>query len=184
MLAVAAIGKWGEFPAESYHAQMVAAVDASGLFSPRFTCFGPEIAVCAPGVAILSSVPPNNYAVRDGTSLAAAHVAGLAALVLAHHPDFQGPFRARNSDRVDRLFQILTASTQPVNFGDPRRTGFGIPDVLIALGLAPPRVAWLNGLGRVNGPTPIYPAVYNPYLQAARGFGMAPAYQGSPALVW
>ena len=184
VLAVGAIGKWGEFPAESYHAQMVAAVDASGLFSPRFTCFGPEIAVCAPGVAILSSVPPNNYAVRDGTSLAAAHVAGLAALVLAHHPDFQGPFRARNSDRVDRLFQILTASAQPVNFGDPRRTGFGVPDVLIALGLAPPRVAWLNGLARMNGPTPIYPAVYNPYLQAARGFGMAPAYQGSPALVW
>jgi hypothetical protein len=69
--------------------------------------------------------------------MAASHVTGLAALVLAHHPDFQGPFKPRNADRVDRLFQILRASTQPVNAGDPRRTGFGIPDVLVALGLAP-----------------------------------------------
>jgi subtilisin family serine protease len=137
VLAVAAVGKAGEFPPDSYHAQTVSVVDGSGFFSPKFTCFGPEIAVCGPGVAILSSVPPSNYAAWDGTSMAASHVTGLAALVLAHHPDFQGAFRARNADRVDRLFQILRASTQPVNIGDSRRTGFGMPDVLVALGLAP-----------------------------------------------
>ncbi len=137
VLAVAALGKAGEFPPDSYHAQIAGPAGGSGFFSPRFTCFGPEISVCAPGVAILSSVPPNNYAVWDGTSMAASHVTGLAALVLAHHPDFQGPFKTRNADRVERLFQILRASAQPVNVGDPRRTGFGMPDVLIALGLAP-----------------------------------------------
>jgi len=137
VLAVAAIGNAREFPPDSYHAQVAGPSDGSGLFSPRFTCFGPEISLCAPGVAILSSVPPNNFAVWDGTSMAASHVTGLAALVLAHHPDFQGPFKTRNADRVERLFQILRASAQPVNFGDPRRTGFGMPDVLIALGLAP-----------------------------------------------
>jgi len=138
VLAVAAIGKLGEFPADSYHAQTVSGTDGvgGGFFSPKFTCSGPEVAVCAPGVAILSCVPPNNYAVWDGTSMAAPHVTGLAALVFAHHPDFQGPFKARNSDRVDRLFQILKASAQPVNVGDPRRTGFGLPDVLLAVGLA------------------------------------------------
>lgn len=138
VLAVAAIGKLGEFPADSYHAQTVGPIDRAGFFSPKFSCYGPEIAVCAPGVAILSSVPRHNYAVWDGTSMAASHVTGLAALVLAHVPDFQGPFRARNADRVERLFQILRASARPVNVGDPRRTGFGIPDVLVALGLAPP----------------------------------------------
>jgi subtilisin family serine protease len=138
VLAVAAVGKMAEFPPDSYHAQTAGLFDGTGFFSPKFSCFGPEIAVCAPGVAILSSVPPNNYAVWDGTSMAASHVTGLAALVLAHLPDFQGPFKARNADRVDRLFQILRASARPVNVGDPRRTGFGIPDVLVALGLAPP----------------------------------------------
>src|SRR5258708_39698444 len=82
--------------------------------------------------------------------MAAAHLTGLAALVLAHHPDFQGPFRARNSDRVDRLFQILKASAQPVSVGDPRRTGFGLPDVLAALGLAPWPVA-MAGAARGGG---------------------------------
>jgi subtilisin family serine protease len=138
VLAVAAIGKMAEFPPDSFHAQTVGAIDGTGFFSPKFSCFGPEIAVCAPGVAILSSVPPSNYAVWDGTSMAASHVTGLAALVLAHLPDFQGPFKVRNADRVDRLFQILRASARPVNVGDARRTGFGIPDVLVALGLAPP----------------------------------------------
>jgi subtilisin family serine protease len=148
-LAVAAIGKLGEFPLDSYHAQTIGAVDGAGFFSPKFTCYGPEITVCAPGVAILSSVPPNNYAVWDGTSMAAAHVTGLAALVLAHHPDFQGLFKARNAARVDRLFQILRASAHPLNLGDPRRTGFGMPDVLVALGLAPGMLAGSGVFGEL-----------------------------------
>jgi len=135
VLAVAAIGRLGEFPPDSYHAQTVQGMGPDGYFSPRFTCFGPEIALCAPGVAILSSVPPNAFAVWDGTSMAAPHVTGVAALVLAHHPDFAGPFKARNAQRVQRLFQILKASARPIGLGDPRRTGFGIPDVPTALGL-------------------------------------------------
>jgi subtilisin len=135
VLAVAAIGRLGEFPPDSSHAQTVQGPGADGYFSPRFTCFGPEIAVCAPGVAVVSSVPPNNFAAWDGTSMAAPHVTGLAALVLAHHPDFAGAFRARTVHRVARLFQILKASARPVNVGDPRRTGFGIPDAPTALGL-------------------------------------------------
>ena len=138
VLAVSAVGKLGEFPANSYHAQTVQGPTPDGYFSPSFTCFGPEIGVCAPGVAILSSVPPNNFAVWDGTSMAAPHVTGLAALVLAHHPDFQGAFKARSVQRVDRLFQIIKASARWINLDDPRRTGFGVPDAPIALGLQPP----------------------------------------------
>src|SRR5258708_36937684 len=104
--------------------------------------------------------------------MAAAHVTGLAALVLAHHPDFQGPFRARNSDRVDRLFQILKASAQPVSVGDPRRTGFGLPDVLAALGLAPWPVA-MAGAARGGGPPSqaVVPVAAGPRLVGPRGFG-------------
>jgi hypothetical protein len=143
VLAVAAVGKQGEFPAESYHATQVweGSPDASEeYFSARFTCFGPEIDVCAPGVAILSCVPPNDYAVWDGTSAAAPHVTGLAALVLAHHPDFQGPFKVRNAARVERLFQILWQSARPLNLGDPNRTGAGMPDAVNALLLSRPEV--------------------------------------------
>jgi subtilisin family serine protease len=141
VLAVAAIGKAGSFPQESYHSTQVAtangaSVSPEGYFSAKFTCFGQEVGVCGPGVAVVSSVPPDNYAAWDGTSMAAPHVAGLAALVLAHHPDFQGTHKPRNAQRVDRLFQILKASAQPVNVGDRARTGVGMPDCVRALNIA------------------------------------------------
>ncbi|NVM74583.1 subtilisin family serine protease [Duganella sp. SG902] len=137
VLAVAAIGKLDEFPADSYHAQTLDNnVDAYGYFTAKFSCFGPQVAVCAPGVAITSCVPPNNFAAWDGTSMAAPHVTGLAALCLAHHPDFQTPpYKTRGPERVERLFQIIRASARRVSLGDQGHTGFGLPDAVLAVGL-------------------------------------------------
>ena len=137
VLAVAAIGKLDEFPADSYHAQTLDSnVDAYGYFTAKFSCFGPQVAVCAPGVAITSCVPPNNFAAWDGTSMATPHVTGLAALVLAHHPDFKTPqYQARGTERVERLFQLIRASARRVSQGDQSRIGYGLPDVLAAVGL-------------------------------------------------
>jgi subtilisin family serine protease len=137
VLAVSAIGKLDEFPADSYHAQTLDAnVDAYGYFTAKFSCFGPQVGVCGPGVAITSCVPPNNFAAWDGTSMATPHITGLAALALAHHPDFQTPqYKARGPERVERLFQVIRASARRVSLGDQSRTGFGLPDVLMAVGL-------------------------------------------------
>ena len=46
-----------------------------------FTNFGSSVDVCAPGKDIWSTVRNNNYKYMSGTSMAAPHVAGLAALV-------------------------------------------------------------------------------------------------------
>jgi subtilisin family serine protease len=136
VLTVAAIGRLNEFPPDSYHAQSITSqIDADGFFSPSFSCYGPEVDVCAPGVAVVSCVPPNNYAVWDGTSIATQHVAGLAALVLAHHPAFQSIFRVRGAERVNRLFDMIKLSTRRVATNDPTRTGFGLPDTVVAVGL-------------------------------------------------
>ncbi|MGW4369033.1 S8 family serine peptidase [Nocardia takedensis] len=136
VLTVAAIGQQGEFPDTSYHAQQrwpLGTVDR-GLFSAQFSCHGPEIDVCGPGVAIVSSVPDNGFAAWDGTSMATPHIAGLAALVLAHHPDFRNPaLRIPTSARVDHLFDILKSSATPLHLGDPQRSGAGLPDALRAL---------------------------------------------------
>ena len=138
VLTVAAIGQEGTFPGGSYHAQQrwVGGVSQSGIFSAQFSCHGPEVDVCAPGVAIVSSVPDNGYAAWDGTSMATPHVTGLAALVLAHHPDFDAPaMRVRTAARVDRLFELLRESATPLVFGDPERSGVGVPDAVKALAL-------------------------------------------------
>lgn len=138
VLAVAAIGRLGEYPPESYHATRVYGVPTvDGYFSASFTCHGPEIDVCAPGVAIVSSVPVSGYAAWDGTSFAAPYVTGLAALLLAHHPDFRGRFAGRDSARVDRLFELIKGSCRPLALGDPTRSGAGLPDAVAALGLVP-----------------------------------------------
>ncbi len=43
--------------------------------------------VAAPGVGILSTTAPGRYERHDGTSMAAAHVSGLAALLWSRHPE-------------------------------------------------------------------------------------------------
>ena len=195
-LAVAAMGKWGEFPQESFHSQQ--ALDGfqsrDGYFPAKFSCFGPEIDVCAPGVAIVSSLPADGFGAWDGTSMATPHVTGLAALVLAHHPDFKGgAFQNRDARRVERLFQILKETATPLQFGDPTRSGAGLPDAPRALGLeagiaAPGMDASLDALRRLlglirGGPQPAVPvgAMAPQSIDPMQGGGSGPAVVRGPA---
>jgi len=130
--------------------------------------------VCGPGVAITSCVPPNNFAAWDGTSMATPHITGLAALTLAHHPDFQTPqYQLRGAERVERLFQIIRASARRVSLGDQSRTGFGLPDVLVAVGLQTPA-------GQALPQQPAVAPQSNTMGQAAIGAMMAPQAMLSP----
>lgn len=135
VMAVGAIGQIGSYPEDSPQAVQAAAgvAVAGGLFVPLFSCRGPELDLCAPGVAVIACQSRDGYAVCDGTSLAAAHVTALAALVLAHHSDFRAGFARRDLQRIERLFQILKATAQPV--GHPFETGAGLPNAARALGV-------------------------------------------------
>jgi subtilisin len=131
-LAVAAVGRIREFPGDSSHALSVIPqlVGDDGLFPASFSGFGPQVAVSAPGVAIVSTAPGGGYAASDRTSAAAAHVTGLAALILAHHPLFrEEPFRVRSEQRVRALFELIRASAVPY-VSDPQRGGAGVPNLL------------------------------------------------------
>jgi hypothetical protein len=132
VMAVAAIGKLKEFPADSSHVLNVVPqlIGGDGLFASRFSGSGPQIAVAAPGIAIVSTVPGGGYLAADGTPAAAAHVAGFAALVLAHHPLFQqeGVFTVRTEQRVQALLELIQASAV-AHFLDPQYAGGGVPDL-------------------------------------------------------
>jgi subtilisin len=135
VMAVGAVGQAGGFPDDSPQAAQAAAgvAVAGGFFVPPFCCRGPELDLCAPGVAVVACQSADGYAVCDGTSLAAAHVTALATLIFAHHSDFKGAFAAKNFQRVERLFQILKDTAQPI--GHPWQTGAGLPDAARALGI-------------------------------------------------
>ncbi len=142
VLAIGAIGRSGTFPddglesLESNSQSDLLLAAGSGLFVPGFSCTGTEIDLCAPGVAVISCQSPDGYAACSGTSIAAPHVAALAALVLAHRGEFQTRFARRDARRVERLFQVLKETAQPL--GDLLRTGAGLPDAARALGIQSP----------------------------------------------
>lgn len=127
-LAVAAIGNTTELQPNTWDSTTVQTglVAGDGTFSPSFTCHGPQINVCAPGVGIVSTIPGGQFEPQSGTSMAAPHVSGMAALLLAHHPVFLNQFPNRDANRVKALFSMLQSTAMPYTFGTDR-TGTGIP---------------------------------------------------------
>lgn len=85
MLIIAAAGNTGgpvSYPGAYPEAIAVGASDFSGRIAP-FSARGPEVAYVAPGVDILSTRAGGGYTALSGTSTAAPHVSGLAALAYA-----------------------------------------------------------------------------------------------------
>ena len=67
-------------PAHNTNAIVVSAIDRFGERA-YFSNYGNSVDVAAPGVDILSSVPGNSYEYFSGTSMAAPHISGVAALI-------------------------------------------------------------------------------------------------------
>ena len=82
----------------------VAATDYNDLLA-SFSNYGSKwVDLGAPGVDILSTIPGNDYAYYNGTSMAAPHVAGVAALILERFPALSLPeLKARILNNVDQL---------------------------------------------------------------------------------
>lgn len=124
-----------------------------------FSTYNRSVDVIAPGVRILSSVPTRvtervvapGYALKDGTSMAAPYVAGVASLVLGANNGALSPFQL--------LHQITNTATDIGRRGRDDRTGHGVVNPRAAVTLTAPAddgeevnddVKWLRGATRLN----------------------------------
>lgn len=136
------------YPARYDWVLAVGATDASNQRAP-LSAVGAELDLMAPGMDILSTLPfgPNRYGkapgydTLSGTSMAAPHVAGAAAL-LASLPQFDSP---------DKIYDALIHTALDLNGpGRDNETGYGLLQIFAALNYAPTVTPT---------PTPVTPSV-------------------------
>lgn len=111
MVLIAAAGNAGPnaaplYPAADANVIAVTATDANdGQFAMANR--GPYITVASPGVDILALAPDDSFQITTGTSVATAHVSGLAALLLECKPSLKpGDIRA-----------MISSTAKPLGFG-------------------------------------------------------------------
>jgi subtilisin len=117
VMGVGAFGKFGSYPDDSLHKATESNIRSldGNYYVANFSNFGNGIDFCAPGVAIISTVPGGDYCAWDGTSMACPQVTGLAALALASQQEILNA--PRDAERVERLIKTLKEATKKLNFG-------------------------------------------------------------------
>jgi subtilisin family serine protease len=128
VVLIAAMGNAGAaspplFPAADPNVIAVSATDAQDkIFAASNR--GAHVALSAPGVDILAPAPGESYQVVSGTSFAAAHVSGIAALILERNPGLS----------PDGLRRVLFATAKDLGpKGRDKNFGFGMADAYRAV---------------------------------------------------
>jgi hypothetical protein len=112
---------------------------------------GPQVAVAAPGVNILEPAPNNAYQVTTGTSVAAAHVSGVAALLIERDPTL----------KPEAVLELITSSARTLAAnGRDDRFGWGLVDPEKALVAADEKIA-------IDGMKPVAQQPAKPAVQQA-----------------
>jgi subtilisin family serine protease len=170
-------------PGNATGAITVAAVTANNVIAP-FSSGGPTPVslgmkpdVSAPGVAILSSVPPSVglWAELSGTSMATPHVAAAAALLREQHPGWTveqiksalvltgRPVHTPQGTEVPTTREgggliYLPTANNPLIFAEPTGISFG----LVKVGTQATRTIQLTDAGGGSGPWTVSVAVQDP----------------------
>jgi len=130
MVLIAAVGNAGPkspplYPAADAHVIGITATDAQDKLLPQANR-GAQVAVAAPGVDVMVVAPDGAYTLTSGTSVAAAHVSGVAALLLARDAKLT-PAQVRGT---------LIRTAHPIA-GNKTDYGAGVIDALSAVNTLP-----------------------------------------------
>jgi subtilisin family serine protease len=125
------------YPAADAHVIAVTATDADDRLY-TIANRGRYIAVAAPGVDVLEPAPDEGLQLISGTSVAAAHVSGIAALILERAPTLD----------PDAVRSVITRSAAALDAPDAKDdAGAGLTDALRAVESA-------DTVGRVEAALP------------------------------
>lgn len=106
-------------PAHNSSAIVVAAIDED-MDRAYFSNYGNSVDVSAPGVDIYSSIPGGGYAFYSGTSMAAPHISGVAALLKKAYPEY----------KCSEIESLITANCIDLGTaGFDVYYGYGVPEV-------------------------------------------------------
>lgn len=110
------------YPASYEGVIAVASSDRNNERAP-FSQSGDFVDIAAPGVDMISTVPKGGHCADNGTSFSAPYVAGIAALLVAKHPDW------KPHNIAAQLMQTAERSIP----GHDRHVGWGVIDPVRAL---------------------------------------------------
>jgi len=136
VVLIAAAGNLGPkspplYPAADPHVIAVTATDENDKLFPG-AVRGPHLAVAAPGVDVMVPAPEETYQLTTGTSVAAAHVSGVAALLIERHPSVDSA----------TVLEVLTSTAKKLSpKGHDDQFGWGLIDPASALAELDSRMA-------------------------------------------
>jgi subtilisin family serine protease len=151
IVLIAAAGNAGPdspplYPAADENVIAVTAIDENDKLLPQANQ-GAHIAIAAHGVSVLEPAPGGSYGFTTGTSVAAAHVSGVAALIIERKPTID----------VATLEEVLYSTARDLGpKGRDNQFGYGLIDPLRALNSLDAEVA-MNNTSSLPTPPPLPP---------------------------
>jgi len=147
-ILIAAVGNAGPkspplYPAADPRVIGVTAVDESDRLYQGANV-GAQVAVAAPGVDVMVPAPADAYQLTTGTSVAAAHVSGVAALLLEKHPEAD----------AQTILEVLTSSATRLGNKRDDKLGWGLVDPLAALAELDTRITDMKVAAPAAAPSP------------------------------
>ncbi|MDW8479226.1 MAG: S8 family serine peptidase [Xanthomonadales bacterium] len=151
ILVVAAAGNSGpgcatvQHPPAIHAASLAVGATDAGDAIAGFSSRGPVLAdgsgrlkpeLAAPGVSIRSALRHGGYGLSSGTSMAAPHVAGVAALLMSARPALKG-----DPERVERLLKATAAPQTAAQDCGPYPGG-AVPNAVYGHGIVDAWAAW------------------------------------------